>query len=393
MAEMQPKTVLPVYRADWLLIFLSGSIALSACLIADFAAMSVLAVGSLALYLMLISIKSRGFVFKYAVFLFACAANVVGCVSIELLDSTYLNELRCYSSFVGSLPLLCAGWWLFFTVIYLIDCRFEKRLASKASVEFSRKDQSALPVFTVFVAILALVMFINVLPNPSFLLGVDRFVYNSRYIGGIWASFAAYMPFLIVVPILSIREGKGRIDRTIGILAVVFYFLYLFWTGTKFGDYFTVLCLVLLVYYDKIMSFSEQQMRKLLGLVAFSLCVLLCFTGFAHSFTSSNSAGDFYGSRTAQQGQIWWAMYKVTDGGMHLDDFADTEIDALLNNDSISESVGEMHGIYRAMYLTAPTHVVDSKLSSGSRYTEAGFACSYYYFGVLGVAAFAGLMG
>ena len=45
------------------------------------------------------------------------------------------------------------------------------------------------------------------------------------------------------------------------------------------------------------------------------------------------------------------------------------------------------------MYLCDPEEVVTNKLVSGSRYSEAGYAVMYYYFGVLGVIFYSILIG
>lgn len=50
---------------------------------------------------------------------------VLGTAIIELFPSIYLVELRCYSSFVGSLPLIVFGYWLFLVVINLVDKNYE----------------------------------------------------------------------------------------------------------------------------------------------------------------------------------------------------------------------------------------------------------------------------
>lgn len=55
--------------------------------------------------------------------------------------------------------------------------------------------------------------------------------------------------------------------------------------------------------------------------------------------------------------------------------------------------VGANNGIYKIMYLCAPESVIDWKLGTGSRYTEAGMAAVYYYFGAFGVILFAAIMG
>lgn len=98
-------------------------------------------------------------------------------------------------------------------------------------------------------------------------------------------------------------------------------------------------------------------------------------------------------NRASQQGQLWWKTYSITQGETHLTEFED-EIIAVLNGPlGREELIGANNGIYKIMYLCAPESVIDWKLGTGSRYTEAGMAAVYYYFGGLGVIVFASFMG
>lgn len=70
-------------------------------------------------------LKNKEFALKYLAFLFISGVAVLGTAIIELFPSIYLVELRCYSSFVGSLPLIVFGYWLFLVVINLVDKNYE----------------------------------------------------------------------------------------------------------------------------------------------------------------------------------------------------------------------------------------------------------------------------
>lgn len=375
------------YR-NWPLVILSG-IALAICVLLSncifFSYLSCLILCIFVIYI--ITVRPR-MVFAYLAVLFACAANLAGAIAIELFPSFYLSELRCYSNFSGSLPMCVFGWWCLLCTLYLTDTNYNYSESGSKHL-FSSRSLKALSFLNSAVCLLCAILFIRVLPHPSFVLGLDRFSYGAEYVQGIWGNLASYLSFLIVIPILSIKEKRSKI----GIATIILYCLYLFWTGSKFGEFFTVACLVFIVYFDLLVCLSQIVLRRIV-LLAIVICLaIVAFTGFAYSFTSSGSIADFYGSRTAQQGQIWWSVYQRSDQQIHVNDFLENELDALVDNRTISESVGEQHGIYMAMYLSAPTDVVNSKLATGSRYTEAGFACSYYYFGPLGVALFGIAMG
>ena len=77
---------------------------------------------------------------------------------------------------------------------------------------------------------------------------------------------------------------------------------------------------------------------------------------------------------------------------MHPDEFKN-EITALFEQkEGAANNVGSRNGIYGIMYATAPQSIIDGKLTTGSQYTEGGYAAAYYYFGPLGAICFSVLM-
>ncbi len=340
------------------------------------------------LYIFFIINKRPQFIFKYLACMFAMGANIAGCSAIELMGATWLSELQVYTSFSGSLPLLVFGWWTFLSTLYVYDSYRGIESNYKRHKKYSDKTLRVLPYLSMFVLVLCLIIFIRVLPHPSFILGIDRFEYKSLYVTGIWSTIANVLAYLIILPIITYRE-KGNI---LHLLPVIIYLLYFFWTGCKFGEYFGVACTFCFVYFDKIMRMRIDFARRAVKYATLACVIIVLFAGFAHSFTSQKSYEEFFSSRTAAQGQLWWSTFNNTSS-VHPEEFFKTEIPALFNDKTATQSVGEMHGIYRIMYQSAPSSQVDSKLSTGSVYTEAGFACAYYYFGLFGVALFAILMG
>lgn len=356
------------------------------CLLSELRASTIASAVILAFFFAYIVFFRATLFFKYLAFLFAMISNIAGCLATELL-SAWLPELRCYSYYAGSAPLLIMGWWVFLTTLYAYDS-YKGAKVEEDGFAYRVRPSKALDWSNILVFALCCVLFLHVVAHPSFMEGLDRFDYNRIYITGLWSIADSWIGFLIVASLLQIRAKQSRL----AIASVALYCVYLFWTGTKFGDFFTVVCLLCLVFYDKIAGIDPNRCRKAVFGTCAACLVLVAVAGFAYSFTSDKEIGEFYSDRLAQQGQLWWRMYDTNDGSLHADEF-DAEIEALTDDSSISQSVGAMHGIYLAMYLSAPSSVVDNKLSGGSRYSMAGFACAYYYFGLAGVAIFAIGMG
>lgn len=326
--------------------------------------------------------------FKYLAYLFAVVANIVGVFVVEYTP-LYLGELRAFTHFAGSLPLLVASRWLFLVVIIALD--------SKWGIERDLKLQSAnckerslffLNSISIAVLIVVIIAFAHVAPHPSFTYGMDRFDYDAAYLQGVWGRIDALLGYAIIVPLLAMRSGK----REIGFASVAIYAIYLFWTGTKFGDFFNILCLISLVFYKEVNSISIGKLRvAVLALISVFL-LIISITVVAYSFTSNTKSTEFLNTRLAQQGQLWWSTYARYGCEPHVSDFSE-EIKALGKSTSPYDNIGSLNGIYGVMYRNVPTEVVNGKLASGSRYSEAGYASSLYYFGPMGPLLFSVLLG
>lgn len=337
-----------------------------------------------------VAIKSNPhLVFKYLAVLFAVFANLAGCFVIEY-NSMYLEEMSCYSGFSGSFPLLAFARWLFLFLLFVFDGRFEKVLPSssyRGDSEHLRKSK-VINSLTWVVLATFVVMYIHVLPVPSFAMGLTRSAYAARYLNGLWNSLNGAASYLMIIPLLALRTNTKKV----GVIAISIYLIYLFWVGNKFGAFFTVLCALCLVYYPTLKRISPKQVFRSVLVIFVAFCMLICFTAFAHSFTSDKSSFDFLYERLSQQGQLWWKMYQLTGGvphpGSYIDEISSIASGGLVNIGSADNNVG----IYKVMYLTVPSYLANASIVSGSRYTEAAYAVMYYYFGIVGLLIFSILM-
>ena len=352
--------------------------------------LSYVALFCIGIYFLYLLLFRQDFIIKYLFIIFSALTAIIGAAIVELAPQLYLSELQCYSGFVGSLPLLILLHWVLIVVCLNYDSVYGVEMRGLL-IDFENKNtKQILKFLTIIVLILFLALFSKVAAHPAFLMGVDRFQYAARYtVSGVLLIVDHISTILIIFPILSIMYG----DKLLGSLAIVLYALYYLWIGNKFGPFFTLMCVCLLVCYKSILKKGKRFLRNVArtSYLFFSLIFI-----YAIVFTTSNSNFDvvsYVMQRGAQQGQLWWKTYDLCEDMIHLKEFGD-EFQAIIDNKVvISENVGSKNGIYRIMYLCAPEYVVNNKLMTGSRYTEAGHASAYYYFGTIGAVFFSIIMG
>lgn len=371
------------------LMILSGLLA--CCLLSQYEAAGV---ASLVFFMALIVFflaNRPQLIVKYLPFFFAVVANVLGCAVCEL-SPLYLEELGLVSFYAGSLPLLVLSRCLFLAILLAYDVRFGvEKSYSAGSGAVSENAARWINVLSFGTLVAFACLFSQVAAHPSFLEGLNRFSYSSTYqnSGGIMGILESASDYLFLFCVLGIRYGS----RKCGIAGISLYILYLVWTGTKFGSLLTVLCVFAFVFYDKVLTFDIAVTRR----VAFGSCaailVLVAFALVLFSFTSDEDPIDYFSHRIAEQGQLWWSVYASVDGEGRADELSDEVDGTLRGSESIKENVGSDFGIYKMMYLVAPKKMIDNHLSVGARYTEAGYACAYYYLGVMGPPVFSLITG
>lgn len=353
-------------------------------LLSEFPMASIASLVAFLLFGLYVCVCAPSFLIKYFNVLFGIAAAIAGCFSCEFLDS-YLPELRTYSSFAGSLPLLILNYFIFLACLYGFDKTFGKDDRSLLTEVPVRREQKWFKWIHIGVTLMIIIMFIHVLSNPSFIHGGDRFSYSALYLKGIWGYLHSASMILCIIPLLAVRFGYKKS----GYLAIVLFCLYLFWTGVKFSGFYTLFGLATIVFYDKVIALDKALVSRILIGAFATLGLLLGLSVFAHSFAaSSDTSSEFFFKRTAQQSQLWWSTYSHYSPGEGIDEVSDELSGLAFGEKPISECQGDRYGIYKIMYLNAPTDLVDTKLASGSRYTEAAYPSIYYYFGSLGTLAF-----
>lgn len=366
---------------------LCGFVLLSCVICSDEWISTIVSTVTLTLFLLGLLVFKPSFLVKYFAFVFVVAANVLGCFVVETFD-VYLYEVSAQSEFSGSLPLLIFSRWLFLVCLVAFDWLFARN-RSDGSEEIRYPEGTSRWVWlrwlNVIAAGLIIVSFIHVLPYPSFASGLDRFFYAEEVNGGVWGKISNNLGYLVVLPVLAFRFQKSRL----GLVGMVLYLLFLFWTGHKFGGYFDFVYILLLVYFDKISLLKTATLVKCLFAIVLATGLLVGFAAFANSLVSSKDSAQFIADRAAQQGQLWWKTYDQLNGEYHPEEFY-KEIEAISSAPAdIKNNIGADYGIYKIMYYTSsdPT-IIDGKLATGSRYSEAAYPLMLYYFGPLGACLF-----
>lgn len=365
-------------------LVLFGLFFLIACTLSDFQIASLASLFGFLLFGIYICIAAPSFLVKYFIILFGIIAAIAGCFSCEFLGG-YLPELRVKASFAGSLPPLVLNYFVFLVCLYGFEKTFgedDRVLLTEVPV---RKEQKWFKWVHVGFTIMILIMYLHALPNPSFIHGGDRFSYSALYLNGVWRYLHSASMILCIVPLLALRYGYKKS----GSLAILLFCLYLFWTGIKFSGFYELLSLATIVFYDKVANFNKTLISKILLGAFIGLGCLLGLAVFAHSFAdSSDSSTEFFFNRTAQQSQLWWSTYSRYSPCQGINEISDELSGLAFGEKPIKDCQGDYYGIYKVMYMNAPSDLVDVKLASGSRYTEAAYPSIYYYFGLLGTLIF-----
>ena len=354
---------------------------------------SILALTLFVLYLLLTLNHYPIFYIKYFYIVFVLLATVLSCFLIEF-SHFYLRELRINSSYVGALPLLLLSYFIMVETIILYDKK------SHNIVEFNSIRQRSVYELNIFIYISYLTLIIltlcmlKVFPHPSFLLHLERADYAKYYgVTGFLGRLATNIPRLLVFPFFLIVASRGK-KRLIGISCLVLASLYYLWIGNKFGAFFQIMYIFLIVLSGYLTTkVSSKRLLKTIKKISILFAILIATTLVVQSITYNGVIKDYFLSRIASEGQIWWSVFGKTGGSIHLNEIADELQSLELGKSNISDNIGSHYGIYKMMYYCAPTSVINSILSAGYRYTESGFACAFYYLGYWGPILYALIMG
>ena len=350
------------------------------------------AFGLYGLFMFMMTIRRPYFLLKYFFCVFASTAVIVGCTMCEF-SGTYLGELWEWSHYVGSLPLLCTQHVIFYLVLMFFDGMSKMRMVNISPAHTSVNnfsDQSRTNEYLHYISILCvlvlLVMFLRIARNPAFILQMDRVEYEDQFHvkTGIFLQLANNASILVAFPMLDYFNGHKRTGK----VGMTLYILYSLWNGNKFGPFMTFLGTFIIINYEQIQKIDRKKITKYVYVGLFAIMVLVLVAGALAANMWGSIIDEYLTMRTAQQGQLWWKTYAITDR-THLDEF-DDELNGIFKPNDPRSNVGEMYGEYKNMYLCCNNSLYISwRLKGGTTYTSCGFACAYYYLMIPGVLIWA----
>lgn len=361
----------------------------SAAAVSQFLQLDLLIFCCAVLFAVITLLENSAFVIKYAALLITAGLAILGTAIIEFSEGLYLSELRRYSYHTGALPLITAYYLTFVLMLRLFDRKYSQKKTIYGKTYFYLGQYNItwlfLDIMEYVVFAITLAMYIRIALHPAILQGMDRFQYRARYIHGIWLRFANY--YFYFIPILLINWHRKK-NRSLTVITVCIYVLYLFTQGEKYGNYSVLLLFFMLYmippYYTKM---NKKTFRRLL--ILFLIFLLFVFIIVMLQYVNGNGtfrkALSHLGQRLAQQGQLWWSIYDQQVGKPPKIYELSDELAAFTDKEKITP----YYGIYKIMYLSAPRDVVTAKIATGSSYTESTAATLYYYFGSIVLPVFA----
>ena len=139
-------------------------------------------------------------------------------------------------------------------------------------------------------------------------------------------------------------------------------------------------------------NLSKVKLRKLLLKLFLVFCALIMILFFHRYLSNSSNFADYFYQRVAQQGQLYWKVYKdENEGRTHFNSIeSETETFFRLDN-SIEDRYN--YGIYKIMKLTTPQPRFWRKIDNKSSYTASTYASIYYYYKEIGMIVFSVFIG
>lgn len=316
--------------------------------------------------------------------LFITSLQIFGCLIVEI-NIIYLQELKKYSFFKGSLPELILIYIVFFYCLFYF---LEKDIIKKniLKIDNCKNSLKILEYLVLFLIILYNIYFLQkTMITPYYELNVDRFNYNKIIFDKIEFFFFRLHPLVIMILSYFYLNTKKLIFKLSIIINIIIVFSVLFLSGNKFGEFISLIFYIFLIFLPLFYQNIEKLKKKFKILLIIFLAVMSITYIHKKNYDPNYNFKKFYNyviQRGAQQGQLWWGTYdKKYEGNLE-------EVILELKNGKdrylYDKKINEQTGIWKIMLLNAPQHVVETKYESGSGYTCSSKASINYYFGIIG---------
>ncbi|WP_340084363.1 DUF6418 domain-containing protein [Siminovitchia sp. FSL H7-0308] len=343
-------------------------ISILACLIHS----NILAIASFVIYLFYIFIKDKKFILKYFYVVFLVTTNILG---VFIIESTYLYlfEVGQWTSKANSLGPIVIVHLLFLETLFFVDGIYKNKQANL----ITRKSFS--DTFFILAAVFSIAilfyLFLKVIDKPYFIFEYDRFAYQQNILSPLDAKLGNL--FLYLMPIFYFLLIKYR---KLGLIVIALYNIYFIWIGHKFSIFIMAFQIGLLAVYQYIPT------NKLRGYIVKVGIVMSLFIGIVtiqnvlvRDFSIENNIA-YLQQRLAQQGQLWWAVYKEKEfHEMHLAE-AGEELSLFFKPKADENEKAFDLGMFKIMKLVAPENIVQFKIQQDSRFAFSTQSSILYYF-------------
>lgn len=324
---------------------------------------------------------------KYIYIIFLIGTNVFGVYSIEY-SSLFLYEIEQHTQKAYSLAPIILLHLIFLETIFLFEnnrdrinflpelkglsTNIKEKLTWIFNAVFNAK---IIQIISIIGSLILVVLFILVIDKPYFKLGIDRFAYKDQIL-----SFYEYKIGNLLLYFMPIFYLAFRSNKIVGLLPILLFNLYFLWIGHKFSIFIMGLQLGLLVivHYLTIERLNKFVLR--IGLI-FGVLILGVFiqNAVVHGIKLEENA-NYIKSRLAQQGQLWWGVFKEEEyHKLHLKE-AKLETELFFEKNADNDEKRFDLGMYKVMRLVAPEERVEFKIDQGSRYAYSTQANLLYYF-------------
>ncbi len=217
------------------------------------------------LYLGYVFYRHNKFFLTYFYLIIYLFTNVFGIFLIESRNM-FLPEMFQVSSNVHSLIPMVAIHILFIQIMLIV---FEKKSTTETYDRGSNDflfNKKIMTLLIMFQFLILFVAFIRIIRYPAVFIGMDRFIYAKQYLPGIWSRISTFATVFLPLDLMYYMKFKKKF----GLFVILFYLIYLFWIGTKFGMY-------LISIYWLVIPLVKKLNKKMVKKVTISFFVLIFY--------------------------------------------------------------------------------------------------------------------
>lgn len=309
--------------------------------------------------------------------------GVFVCDSIPL----WLGEIRETTFYSGAFNLIAFYFWLFLTILRLMDYRMSKMIWQKKKCTV-RLGSFNLTNFLfrngrVIIFVFGMCLFASVATHPIFGESfVNRFEYSQQYVSRLLNVVRGY-PILLSVLVIAPMVNKdkvtlGEIVKNI-IVPYIPYILFLIWTGNKFGAFWELIYYLIIPF----LAFTSISRRTIKTIVKYTLIIVIALTALLIGYYILNGmnislAMYTIGERIACQGELWWKTIAIVDDGSYRIGEMGNEINNIIQSIA-TEGQSHHYGVYNLMRILGNPAVVTAYESINTRFSASGIELPFYF--------------